>query len=63
MFNKTKLLKKMKDYFDSWDTEDHGYVHIYEDGRLCPTNNINLGELTVTKADFGRIIKYIEQNA
>ena len=62
MFKKKKLLRKMKDYFNDWDTEDYGYVHIYTDGSLCPTNNIDRDDLTINKDDFGRLIKYIEAN-
>lgn len=62
MFKKRKFLKKLKAYFEQWDTERHGRTHITEDGRLIPTNNIDLGQFSLTKGDMARLIKILETN-
>lgn len=62
MIKRRKTLKKMKTYFEQWDTADYKYVHIMTDGRLIQTNNVDLAQICLTKGDFGRLIKYIEQN-
>lgn len=61
MFGKLKKkIRKMRDYADRWDTEDHGYVRMTKDGKLIPTNNIDFGELCLVKADFLRLIKFLD---
>ena len=62
MFKRKKTIKKLKEYLDNWDTERHGYVNILPDGRLIPTNNIDLGEFCLVKGDLKKLCEYIEKN-
>ena len=45
MFKRKKFLTKLKDYGSEWDTERYKYVQITEDGRLLPSNNLDIGEI------------------
>lgn len=62
MFKRRRFLKKLKTYWNEWDTERHGRTKVLKDGRLIPTNNIDLGEICLTKGDMARLIQIIENN-
>ena len=59
---KRATIKKLRAYYDSWDTVQYGYLQITQDGKLLPTNNIDLGEWNLTKADLLSLIQYIDDN-
>ena len=59
---KQELLEKMRAYFDDWDITDYQYVDIDLDGRLLPTNNKDLGTLTLTKLEFFDLMFFIDRN-
>ena len=63
MFKKRSTIKKMKQYLKDWDTGLYEYVLVMGDGRLIPTNNLDLGDMRLCRSDFINLIRFIEQNA
>jgi hypothetical protein len=57
MFKRRKFINKCKEYYYEWDTEQYGYVLIYPDGRLCPTNNQDNRQLILSKGQFASYIR------
>lgn len=63
MFKKRKFIKRLKSYLEGWSTEDHRWVHITDDGRLLPTNNVDKYELHLTKRQFEKVVRFYERSA
>jgi len=60
--NKRRTLRKMRKHLENWDTMEKPLTCVYINGDLVDTNSMDLGELSLIRSDYLRLIKFIEKN-